>query len=405
MKTGTTQTVQTGAHMRAALIVGLAAAAAAVVGLFTNGPQLFFQAYLFGFLFWIGTSLGCLALLLLYYLTGSRWGLTIRRITEAGAGTLWLMALFFLPMLLALPILFPWARPALVAAQPILQAKSVYLNAPFFILRAAIYFLVWIVLANSANRHSAQLADNASGDAGLRGRLQGLGAAGLIAYALTMTFASVDWLMSLEPFWSSTIFGLVIIVGQVLTAMSFAILVLNLFPSLGLGRDWTYQTTPIPYQDLGALTITMVMGWAYLAYFQMLIIWAGNLPREVVWYTARIQGGWSYVAIFIAAAQFIIPFIILLSIRARHNLRRLAILGGLLLFSNLVNTFWHVKPAFYPGQFAISWLDLVIPAAMGGLWMAVFLYNLQRRPALNAEEQVLLQPAGERSQEPAEGAD
>lgn len=398
MRTKQSETIRYTRPTQIAFVVGLAAVIVAVAGYFISGSQLFFQAYLFSFLFWIGITLGCLGLLMLHFLTGNRWGLSIRRILEAGAGSIWIMAILFIPLLFALSMLFPWARPDVMAAQPVLQSKSFYLNVPFFIIRAVIYFAVWILLALYGNRVSARLAESGNGESAPRAGQQNLGAFGLIAYGLTMTFASVDWLMSLQPFWSSTIFGLVIIVGQVLTALSFAVLVLNLFPSLGLGRNWTYRTTPIPFQDLGAITITLVMGWAYLAYFQMLIIWAGNLPREVVWYTARIQGGWQVVAWVIAILQFVLPFILLLSARVRHNLRILVWVGAMLFFSNLVTVFWQVKPAFYPGQFSISWLDLVMPFAIGGLWVAGFLYNLQRRPALHSREQSKLKPAGEREE-------
>jgi len=278
-----------------------------------------------------------------------------------------------------------------------LQAKTFYLNVPFFLIRAVIYFAAWIALALIINRLSARLSA-APGDAALAGRLKGLAATGFILYFLTMTFASIDWLMSLEPLWTSTAFGLVTIAGQVLSAISFALLALNLLPQLSLGRRWERTSTPLPYRDIGTLLLVFVMGWAYLAYFQLLIIWGANIPREVVWYIARTSGGWSLVAIFIAVFQFALPFIVLISARARHNLRFLALLGGLLLVSNLVNVFWHVKPSFFPNGFALSWLDIVLPVAMGGVWLAVFLFTLQRRPALNMEEQTALELTGEARQ-------
>lgn len=378
--------------MRVALVIGLVATAFAVAGLFLSGPAPFFQAYLFSFLFWLGISLGCLAILLLHFTVSSRWGVTIRRITEAGASSIWLLAGLFVPLLFGLSTLYPWAQPGGFDAAPhgsIIGFKQVYLSVPFFIVRAVIYFAAWGVLALVANRMSARL-NTGEENLVLRGRLQTLGAVGLIVYALTMTFASIDWLMSLEPFWSSTVFGLLTIISQVLSAMAFALLALNLFPSLSLGRRWGYRTTPVPYRDLGALLLTLVMGWAYLAYFQLLIIWAGNIPREVVWYIARTAGGWNILAIIVTIFQFALPFLILLSIRARHNLKVLAGLGAMLLLVNLVNLFWQVKPAFSPAQMAIHWLDIVLPIAVGGLWTAGFLYFLKRRPALTAADQAAL---------------
>lgn len=372
-------------------VVGIAAAALSVVGLFTSGAAAFFQAYLLGFVFWLSLSLGLLALLLTHFLMRTHWGLTIRRVAEAGAGSLWVMAILFIPIVLGMTYLFPWARPAEVQASAVLQAKTFYLNVPFFLVRAVAYFAIWILLAVTANRLSSRL-NFAEGDAQevVRGRLQGLGAFGLILYILTMTFASVDWMMSIQPFWSSTIFGMIIIIGQVLTALAFTLVMLNLLPGQSLGSKWNYLTTPVPFQDLGALLFAFIVGWAYLAYFQLLIIWAGNLPREVTWYQARTAGGWNIVAILVALFQFVLPFLALLSIRARHNLRVLGGLGLMLVVTFFVNLFWHIKPAFSPGVLAISWLDIVVPVAIGGIWLAVFLFHLSRRPALRAEEQKVL---------------
>lgn len=382
--------------MRLALIVGLAAAAAGVVGLFVSGADAFFQAYLFAFVFWLGISLGLMAILLLHFLMDSHWGLTVRRIAEAGTASVWVMAVLFVPILFGMTSLFPWARPEVVQESAVMQAKAFYLNTPFFIARAAVYFAVWIGLGTLVNRLAARLGS--AEDAAVRARLRGWGAGGMILYILTMSFAAMDWLMSLQPLWNSSIFGLIIIIGQVLTALAFAVVTLNLLPDLSLGRRWTYETTPVPYSDLGALLFTFIFGWTYLAYFQLLIIWAGNLPRETVWYIARIEGGWNVLAIIVAVFQFAVPFLILLSVRARHNLRVLAALGAMLLGAYLVNMFWHVKPAFSPGQFAISWLDLVLPVALGGIWLAAFLRALARRPALSEAEAVTLKLKGEQRQ-------
>jgi hypothetical protein len=379
--------------MRFALGIGLVAAAISVAGFFLGGPSPLFQAYLFAFLFWLGISLGSLALLLIHFVVGSRWGLTIRRIAEAASGNVLMMALLFMPLLVALPVLFPWTNPAAAAegeALQMLQEKTFYLNVPFFLVRAAIYFVAWILLAVLANRWSARLATTLPDDRPLRGRLQAFGAVGLIVYAITMTFAAVDWIMSLDPLWTSTAFGMITLVSQALTALAFAILVLNLLPGLSLGRRWSYLDTPLSFRDLGAFLLVFVLGWAYLVFFQFLIIWAGNIPREVTWYLARSTGGWSLLVVFVAVFQFLLPFLILLSIRVRHNLRVLAVLGALLLFTNLVYLFWQVKPAFFPGQLAIHWLDLALPVAIGGLWVAGFLFQLSRRPALTAGEQAAL---------------
>lgn len=382
--------------MRIAFITGAAAALVCIAGLFLFGPGQFFQAYLYSFLFWVGISLGLLGLLMLHFVTSSRWGLTIRRIAEAGAGSIWIMAVLFIPVIIGLPFLFPWARPAEVSASEHLQYQTWYLNAPFFIIRAVIYFAIWILVATIANRKVARLGSSPTsnpgqhGSLGLRGRLQGLGAAGTILYGFSIFFASVDWLMSLQPSWISTAIGVITMIGQVMSALAFAIVILNLFPGLSLGQRWRYDMTPVPYRDLGALSLTLVMAWAYVSYFQMLIQWAGNIPREVVWYIARTNGGWSVVAWLIAILAFILPFALLLTIRVRHNLRALGGVSAMLLVANLVINFWHVKPAFYPDGFAISLLDIAMPVAMGGIWVGAFLYALSRRPSLTVTDQAEL---------------
>ncbi len=368
--------------MRIALVVGVDAAIVCIVALLLTGAEKFFQAYLYAYLFVLGISLGLEALLLLHFLVSTKWGLTIRRIGEAAAGSLWAMAILFIPILFGMRYIYPWTAPAFIAADPVLLAKAWWLNVPFFIVRAIIYFAIWIGLALIVNRMSAQVAASEVAQPELRARLRGWGAGGLILYGLTVTFASIDWLMSIEPLWYSTAFGLITMMAQVLSGLAFAVLILNVFPRLSLGRHWEAADTPIPYRDLGSYMLVFVMGWTYVAYFQMLIQWAGNLPYEVTYYIERVTGGWNWLAIFIVIFQFALPFAILIFGRLRHSLRALAWLGGLLLFTNLVYMFWQVKPAYYPGVFAISVLDVFMPFALGGLWLGAFFFMLMRRPPL-----------------------
>ena len=390
--------MNTARFTRLALIVGLAALVIAVIGLFLSGAALFFQAYLFAFVFWLGISLGSLALLLLYFVVNGRWGLAIRRVTEAAAGSIWVMAILFIPLVFGIPYLYPWARAGGLGENPHLEFKAAYLNTPFFLVRAVIYFAVWMGLAYLVNRTISRLQGSGPTERqAAHGRMQAMGAASLIAFVLTVTFASIDWIMSLNPLWTSTAFGLVMIVGQVLTALSFALLLLNLLPALSLGHRWTSDTTPIPYKDLGALLLTFVMGWMYLQYFQFLVMWGANIPREVIWYQDRNTGGWQVLSWIIVIFQFVLPFLVLLSGRVRHNLRTLAGLGGMLLVVHLISTFWHIKPAFSPGAFAISWLDVVMPIAIGGVWLAGFFYTLQRRPALTRADELVLEAAPQKA--------
>lgn len=372
------------------LALGLVGLAIGVIAALTGSQERFFQSYLVAFIFWLGLSLGSLAFLMTHYLTGSRWGLTVRRVTEAGASTIWLMGLFFIPLLINLRGLYPWARPEEVQADSILQLKSAYLNTSFFIGRAAFYFIVWIVLAFVINRLSSRWVE--SGDPAIKKKLQGLSAFGLILYTFTMSFAAIDWMMSLQPFWTSTVYGLIVIFAQMLNSLAFAILVINLVPGLGLGRKWNLRTTPIPFKDLGALLLTFVMSWAYLAYFQLLIIWAANIPEEVVWYIERTEGGWLTVGILVAVLLFALPFAVLISMRVRHNMRLLAVLGALIMVVSLIDVYWLIIPSFYPSQFNLSWLDILLPIGMGGIWLSTFLFSLNKRPALREIELASLQP-------------
>jgi hypothetical protein len=381
---------------RTALIIGVVGLAAGIIGAFTGSLDRFFQAYLVAFVFWLGISLGSLAFLFIHFVSGGRWGLTVRRVHEASSSLLWLMALLFVPLLFNLKGLYLWARPEAVQANSILQWKSFYLNEPFFIIRAVFYFLCWILLSFILNRLSARWA--ISGDPAIKGRLQGWGAFGLIVYTLTMSFAAIDWLMSLQPFWNSTVYGLTIILGQLLSSLSFAVFAINAIPGPGQGRQAAPRSTPIALKDLGTLLLTFVISWAYLAYFQLLIIWAGDLPHEVTWYVDRTQGGWLAVGLLVAILQFVLPFALLLSARVRHNPRVLAWLGAGVAVVYLVNVYWQVIPAFHPGQFSLHWLDIALPIGMGGVWVGAFLFALKRRPALGAIDQAALETASAHKQ-------
>jgi hypothetical protein len=249
----------------------------------------------------------------------------------------------------------------------------------FFIVRAVIYFAVWLILARVLTRQSARLEASPE-DASIRPRLRAISAGGLILYVLTMTFAAIDWIMSLQPLWTSTVFGMLIIMVQGLSSLAFATVVLSLLPGILLRNPAGSPPASAVLRDLGAVLLSFVVGWAYMAFFQLLIIWAGNLPRETIWYFDRTNGGWQWLAILIAAVQFVLPFLALIPMRVRSNLRALAGIGLVILMVTYVNYFWQVMPAFYPAGFHINWLDIVLPLAIGGLWLFVFIGRLRVRP-------------------------
>jgi hypothetical protein len=342
----------------------LAAAAAGgllcALGAWRDGAQ-FFQSYLCAYMFWFGLGAGCLGLLLLHRLVGGAWGDLIGPLLEAGASTMPWLALLFTPLLFGLPSLYPWARPALVAADPLLLHKRAYLNAPFFSLRAAICFAVWCFLSVRLRRDGEQASR--------------LSAPGLIVYFLTLTLCVVDWTMSLEPRWYSTIYGPMLIVGQAMSALAASICGLAL---LG-GKAESLPAKP--YVDMGNLLLAFVMLWAYASFSQYLIIWSGGIPEEISWYLRRQQGVWYPVALTLAAAQFWLPFLLLLGRVNKARLGRLAWIAALLVAGRRLELFWLVKPAFASPAPAWHWLDAASGAALGGVWLAAVLSDLTARPS------------------------
>lgn len=368
---------------RAMLGAGALGFAAAVGGALVE-PVQFFRSYLVAYLFFIGIALGSLGLVSLNHVTGGCWGVVIRRICEAAMRTLPLLLLLFVPLLFGLGHLYEWASPEHVAHDALLQSKAPYLNVPFFIVRVVIYFAVWLIVTRYLVRWS-RLQDE-TGDPALVQRLQFLGRGGLLLYSLTMTFAAVDWAMSLEPHWYSTIYGILMIGGQVLSAFAFVIPVLLLVADR---EPFEHLITAEQFHDLGKLMLAFVMLYAYFAFSQFLIIWSGNLPEETPWYLARLKGGWQYMAVLVLFLQFVLPFGILLSRNLKRNARRLAAVALIVLAARLLDLFWLITPAFSPGQFSIHWMDVAAVFAIGGLWLSYFVWQLRDQPLLPLRDPAL----------------
>jgi len=361
---------------RPALLVGAASLAACGIGALFS-PAQFFHSYLFAYVFWAGLALGCLAIVMLQYLTGGAWGLVIRRALESGTRTLPLVALLFLPILLGLSHLYEWAHPEEVAHDALLRYKAPYLNAPFFAARALFYFAAWLSVAYFLNKWS--LAQDRGWDRSRGRRLQILSSGGLVLYGLTVTFSSIDWVMSLEPHWYSTMFGVLFIAGQGLSAFAFIIAVTVL---LARRKPLSDVIAPSHYHDLGKLLLAFVMFWSYVSFSQYLIIWAGNLPEEIPWYLRRLQGGWGWIGLALILFHFLLPFLLLLSRTANENPRLLASIAALVVFMRLVDVFWLIAPVFADSGFRVHWMDLAAPVGIGGLWLAAFLWQLGKRPLL-----------------------
>jgi hypothetical protein len=355
------------------------AVGALLFGLFVFGALVdraqAFHAYLVGFIFWIGITLGSMALLMLQHLTGGAWGLIIRRVLEAATRTLPLMLILFLPILWRLNLIYAWTNRAEMDQVPALREKAAhYLNPSFFTVRAAVYFAIWSLMMWLLNTWSLQ--HDRTADKRFPKRLQMMSGPGLGLLIVTITFASIDWVMSLDPAWSSTIYGLIFVASWSLTALAFAILVMS----------WLAKREPMDavvrtshFHDWGNLMMALVMLWMYFAFSQYLIIWSANLPEETTWYVARKHDGWGIIALGIVILQFAFPFLTLLSRSAKKSPQKLGMLALLILITRVVDVIWLIEPTFNREHFHISWMDIVAPIAMGGIWIATFTRQLQKR--------------------------
>ncbi|PYV87682.1 MAG: hypothetical protein DMG05_17140 [Acidobacteria bacterium] len=357
------------------LLVGIVGLALCGAGMLFNREE-FFRSYLLAYLFWIGIALGCLAIVMLHHLSGGAWGIVIRRLLESATRTLPLMALLFLPIVFGLSHLYEWARPEALGDK-ILRHKSLYLNVPFFLVRAALYFAAWIAVVYFLNKWSLKQDQTAAPS--LSRQLELLSGPGLVIYGATMTFASIDWVMSLEAHWFSTIYGLSFMVGQVLGAFAFVIAVAILLSSR---KPLSEVISSEHLHDLGKLLLAFVMLWAYLAFSQFLIMFSGNLPEEIPWYIRRQQGGWRWIGLLLILLHFALPFLLLLSRSLKRDAKKLLAVAALVIAMRFVDLLWQVSPAFHPEGFHFNWMDLAAPAGIGGIWLASFARQLKGRPVL-----------------------
>lgn len=376
---GFTLPVSVAKAQRPALIIG------AIAFLFLLGGALldrthFFQAYLIAYLFWVGIALGSLALLMLQHLTGGQWGLIIRRVLEAATRTLPLMLLLFVPIVVGAIHIYPWMNHELMAEKPALIAKSRYLNLWFFAVRAVVYFAIWFGCAYLLNTWS--LRQDESADRRLTKNMRSLSGPGLVVFVLAVTFASVDWAMSLNPEWYSTIYGLIYVAAWALSALAFSTAMMSV---LSRHEPLSRLVRPSHFQDWGKLLLALVMLWAYFAFSQFLVIWSGNLPEEIHWYLPRVRGIWGTIALLVVIFHFGFPFLLLLSRRVKRDPRLLMIVALVVLFMRLVDLFWMIEPEFSHGS-GIGALGLgmaiVAQFAVGGIWLATFLWQLGKRPLL-----------------------
>jgi hypothetical protein len=372
---------EVGRFQQLSLIVGVVCLALVGVGVaVTRNYELFFRSYLTAYVFWIGIALGSLAVLMLQHLTGGAWGLVSRRVLESAAQTIPLMLVLFVPLALGIHVLYEWSHPHEVAADPVLAHKARYLVPWFFLVRAGVYFAIWLALSYLLNKWSGD--QDRTADRGISRRFRLLSGPGLVLFVLTVTFASFDWVMSLDPHWYSTVFGLLFVAGWGLSAFAFVIAALVW---LSTRKPLQGVVAPSHFHDLGKLLLAFVMVWAYLSFSQYLIIWSGNIPEEARWYLHRQRGGWGVVAVLLISFQFALPFLLLLSRDLKRNARLLAGVAGLVLFMRLVDLFWLIAPEVPKTaghHLNISWMDVLAPVGLGGIWLWFFATRLKKRPLL-----------------------
>ncbi|HLA11106.1 MAG TPA: hypothetical protein VJ023_10995 [Pyrinomonadaceae bacterium] len=357
-------------YQKLALIVGAVGLVVLGIGWFTDRHQ-FLHSYLYAYVFWVGIPAGSLALLMLQHLTGGGWGLVIRRPLEAATRTLPLMLILLLPIVLGIHELYPWSHEAEIAK---LQDKTRYLNTPGFIIRSIICFSIWMVLAyflNSWSREQDKTANRAYAK-----RMRILSGPGMVLFVFTVTVVAVDWVMSLDPEWMSTMFGLLFVAAWGVSALAFVIAALAV---LAEHEPLNHLVGPRHFHDLGKLLLALVMLWTYFAFSQYLIIWSGDLPEEIRYYLPRTRSGWGVVVLIVAILHFAAPFLFLLSRSVKRDARKLVVVAVLILVMRLVDFLWMVAPHHTGPQFHVSWMDLVAPVAIGGLWLAAYFWQLKTR--------------------------
>jgi hypothetical protein len=369
-----------------AAVIGLALL---VAGYFIVGPQQFFYSYLFGFYFTMGLALGCLGFLMLQHLTGGAWGVTVRRMLEAGALAIPVMGLLFIPIALAtfnvigLPHpLYEWANPAVVTPgspefDPGIYHKVPWLTPMFFTVRAVIYFVLWTGLAFMLRSWS--LDQDRTGNQAAAKRMRMLSGIGVALFVISVTFAAFDWTMSLDPHWFSSIYGAHYMISSGLITLAFLSIILTQVRQTAIFE----ANVPIkPIHDIGKLMTAFTVLWTYMSFAQYVIIWAGDVAESTPWYIHRIQGGWITLVPILMVGQFFLPFFLLLSRKNKRNLTSLASIATLIIVMRFIDISWIVLPAFHPNITEVNWMDLAAPVGLVGLWLALFSWNLQRAALL-----------------------
>lgn len=369
---------------RGPIVALLAGAVGLIGGVLAGLGGGLYESWLLAFLFWVGLSLGTLVMLVVGHLAGGSWSTLIQRPLEAGVSLLPIMALLFLPVLFGMNVLYAWTDAAYVASHPLVAAKSAYLNTPFFIVRAAIYFSLWLLAAWLYLRGSARQDREADRAGAIGYRLKSVSGLWLILYVLTMSFASRDWAMSLTPEWWSGIYAVIMMISQAITAVAFVILVMVTLAGRSARID--DLLTEKRLQDLGNFLMAFLMFWAYVSFSQLIIIWSGNVTELTPWYLVRMAPGWIGVGGFLLAFGFLAPFVILFSRWVKRKRNALAVMAAWAIFVQVLNLVYFVVPAFERPGFPITLSDVLIWLGVGGIWLFFYLRRLSAHPILPSND-------------------
>jgi hypothetical protein len=364
-----------------ALGIGGIALIAWAIGLYFD-PEQALRSWLLGFIFWGGIGIGSIGIILLQYLTGGAWGVVIRRVAEAGSRTLPLVVILFLPLALGVTNLYEWTH--LPPTDHVVEHRGWFMTTTSWWLRSAAYFILFGVMAYLLNKWSANQDRSKDYEESARwlGTATAFSGPAMVIYALLVTFAAVDWVMMLDPHFFSTIWGLLFVAGWALSCFCFGVVILAFLSDKApmnriLGRRH--------FHDIGKLMLALVMVWAYFNFSQYLIIWSGNIPEETGWFLARTTHGWGYLAWALLLFHFAAPFLVLLMQDLKRRAKTLALVAIFILFMRLVDMFWIIgpMPRIHPhgdGGFYLSWMDIVAPVAVGGIWLWYFLGQYMSRP-------------------------
>ncbi len=337
-------------------------------------------SYLVAFLFWLSIGLGALFFVLVQFATRAGWSVVVRRLAEQLMGSLILFVPLFLPVALGIGDLYHWSHPEVVAADPMLQGKSAYLNVPFFLLRAGLFLMLWALMAGWYRRLS--LAQDLSGAHSLTRRMQRFSGPGIALFALSVTFAAFDWIMSLDPHWYSTIFGVYFFIGGLvafLAALSLLTLALRRGPLGG-------RVNEEHLHDLGKLLFAFTTFWSYIGFSQYFLVWYANIPEETVWFGHRLGGGWAHASWALALGHFVLPFFFLLPRGIKRRPVTLGLASLWMLAMHALDLYWLIMPNLQHHGPHVELMDLACFVGVGGLFLGLVAKNLSRDPLVPAKD-------------------